>query len=558
MKKICFLVFLVLAQAALGALSEPDFRLLILGCLSQDNPAPALPKAVVSEPDLTLWIGDNVYADSTDDIGYIRRCYETLAAKPGFAELRAKAPWIATWDDHDYGYNNAGKEYPLKTHTKALFREFWLLEDRLPADRDGVYYTETREIDGQVIQFILLDVRYNRDEPGTGGDVLGQKQWAWLENELAKPADLRLIISGFQILLDARAGSETWAKFETARQRLFDVVRSSGAQGTLFVTGDQHYGEVLRLPGALDYDAIELQFAGVNQIEDPEWNPLRVANVSRSEHSYALLDFHLTETRHNVPHLHYQVVDARSGQTEISYRVNIWELKTSLAFVGMDVFTHTGRMILDHRFPRLIPHYTLDGTIPTADSPSYVEPVEIRESCTVHAALFDLQGRQRSPIFSRSYRKLDAEPGVILEKPVRGLSYTYYEGKVEKLDDMKALPPLAEGILAQGNYLDPAAREDHFGFVYEGYLYFPTDGVYTLATYSDDGTRLFVNDRLVVDNDGSHSPRHREGIAVLQTGYHRVRLEYFEDYAGQQLILSYTGSDGQVTRINPANWYRVP
>ena len=92
--------------------------------------------------DLHLWVGDNIYADAKEDPGIIQQCYDTLATKPGFKELRSQGQHMFTWDDHDFGDNNEGRHYKLKQQSKKLFVDFWGLEKAIPKDRDGVYYSK--------------------------------------------------------------------------------------------------------------------------------------------------------------------------------------------------------------------------------------------------------------------------------------------------------------------------------------------------------------------------------------------------------------------------------
>ena len=533
---------------------EDRYRIGILGCLSQDAPAPALAGYVEAEPDLALWVGDNVYADTLSDPGVIAECYATLSAKPAFQELMAEVPTVATWDDHDFGYNNAGKEYPYKRESQALFREFWGMEAAIPAEQEGVYSSHVVEHNGKRIQLILLDVRYHRDPPYSGGDVLGSAQWAWLEEQLEQPADVRLVVSGFQILLDRRAGSETWAKFPEARERLFRTIRESGAQRVVFIAGDQHYGEVNRLGGALDYDAVELQFAGINQIEDPEWNPLRVANAIRSKHSIALLDLYLEGSEREVPHLHYTIRNASTGALELSYRVNLSELETRLTFEGPAFFAEEAAVAVDHPFPELEVRYTLDGSEPQAESPLLEKSLTLRNTRVIRAALFDARGNRRSRVYEKRVERLEPQAPVGLDDGEPGLRYQYYEVAVKYLDDLLQADVLEEGLLEGESWFEKVRREDHYGFVFEGFVPIPETGVYTFATYSDDGTRLFIGDHLVVDNDGSHSPRLKDGIAVLEAGYHPFRLEYFEDYAGEQLVVHRTGPDGGKVVLTPEDF----
>ena len=173
----------------------------------------------------------------------------------------------------------------------------------------------------------MLDVRYNRDDPRTHGKMLGEEQMNWLARKLRKPADLRLIVSGTQILLPKEAGSETWDEYPEARERLYKTIRDAGAEHLVFVTGDQHYAEVARQRGTLGYDLVEMQFCGVNQTEEPEFNPFRVSPVSRSTNSYCFLDLQWEADEFNVPHIDFRVCDSDTNQLETTYRVNFNELE---------------------------------------------------------------------------------------------------------------------------------------------------------------------------------------------------------------------------------------
>lgn len=315
--------------ASAGFKKPMHTRIAVLGCHRQFEPAPALFRYIEANPELCLWIGDNVYADTKDDPEHIAVCYEALASKPEFRMLRETGSHMVTWDDHDYGYNNAGKEYVFKQRSRELFLDFWNLNSEIPSDRDGVYYSKIFKYGKHELQVIMLDVRYNRDLPDTDGDILGELQWEWLEEQLDQNADLRFIVSGSQVLLDKESGSETWENYPRSQKRLFSTIRDKHVNGVLFITGDQHYGEVGRLREALGYDAIELQFSGINQNEGPEYNSYRVSNVSRSKHSYALIDIQWEKSEEEIPHLMFSVLDGLTDQIELRYRVNLNELKNN-------------------------------------------------------------------------------------------------------------------------------------------------------------------------------------------------------------------------------------
>ncbi len=300
-------------------------RIALLACIRQKEPVPALKKYVELKAGLHLWLGDNIYAD-TKELAELQDCYAKLKSQPFFDALRSQGIHLATWDDHDFGWNDAGKHYPLKVASQHEFRKFWKLEKAIPADQQGIYYSQEFAVGSRRLQVLMLDVRYHRDDPGLAADILGAAQWTWLEEQLSQPADLRLLVSGFQILLGPDTGSESWSQFPQARQRLFDLIRERKVENLIFVTGDQHYGEVSRLRGALGYDAVEFQFAGLNQIEDPEFNPWRVSSVCQSKHSYAWLDIQWETSETDVPHIVFRIHNADDETPELIYRVNFSEL----------------------------------------------------------------------------------------------------------------------------------------------------------------------------------------------------------------------------------------
>lgn len=314
------------AVAEVPADSEPVVRIGIAGCHRQDNPAPALWRYVAAEPDLMLWVGDNVYADTADDIGHLERQHAMLGALPAFERLREQCRTAATWDDHDFGMNNDGRNYPLKEASKQHFRRFWDLESEIPADHDGVYHARYFGQGDQRLQVLLLDCRFNRDDEGDQSDTLGENQWRWLGEELRKPAALRLIVSGYQFFLPKDSKFETWTKFPMAKARLLELIRDSEAEGVVFIAGDQHYGEVSRVPGLIGYDAIELMFCGINQEESHVPNDWRVSPVAHAKNAYALIDIQWARSELDEPHFVVRMFDADRDAAELTYRVNLREL----------------------------------------------------------------------------------------------------------------------------------------------------------------------------------------------------------------------------------------
>lgn len=248
------------------AFAEPTLDVIAFGsCIAEDQPQPILDAVVARQPDLFLFLGDNIYAD-TDDPAVMRQKYRQQSEQPGIRKLFASTPVMATWDDHDYGRNDAGMEYPMKADAQREFLRFFAIPESAEAwTRRGVYNSRTLGPPGRRVQIIMLDTRYFRsrlrrwdveDRPTIGpyqptddstATVLGRQQWRWLEAELREPADLRLIASSIQVVAGEH-GYESWSNFPLERERLISLIRDTGATGVVLLSGDRHLAEVSALP----------------------------------------------------------------------------------------------------------------------------------------------------------------------------------------------------------------------------------------------------------------------------------------------------------------------
>ena len=123
-----------------------------------------------------------------------------------------------------------------------------------------------------------------------------------------------------------------------------------------------------------------------------------------------------------------------------------------------------------------------------------------------------------------------------------GLNYEYYEGTWDLLPDFDSLTPTATGT-AHNFDIGLRQRDDYFAFRFTGYIKVPADGNYTFYTNSDDGSKLYVNGSLVVDNDGQHGMQERSGYKYLLAGRHSITVDYLETTGLQDLLVSYSGPD---------------
>ncbi len=132
---------------------------------------------------------------------------------------------------------------------------------------------------------------------------------------------------------------------------------------------------------------------------------------------------------------------------------------------------------------------------------------------------------------------------------VQGIQYAYYEGEVNSVSEIKNMHLKKNGMTASFD-IGKAEVEDHFAFVFDTYIKIPEKDVYTFYLQSDDGSRLFVDDQMVVDNDGGHSVKTEKGFVGLEKGYHHLKLLYFEDYMGQKLEVGIESSTIKKSVIN--------
>lgn len=277
---------LALAPGSVGAWAadadpgEPLGDILFGSCLNTAD-HPMLDRALTLPRDLFIFMGDNVYADK-GGAPMMREKYAELKESRFFRGLRDR-PILATWDDHDFGRNDGGADYPHKVEAKT---EFWNWLDE-PADsprrrQEGVYHARTFGPEGKRVQVILLDTRYFRsalrkvpkEEALLGGPyvalddssatMLGPAQWAWLEKVLREPAELRLIVSSIQFAPEVHGG-ECWANLPRERQRMLDLVGETRANGVVFLSGDRHWCEFSRIEGPTGYPIHDFTSSSMTQ-----------------------------------------------------------------------------------------------------------------------------------------------------------------------------------------------------------------------------------------------------------------------------------------------------
>ncbi|GHV66096.1 metallophosphatase [Bacteroidia bacterium] len=148
-------------------------------------------------------------------------------------------------------------------------------------------------------------------------------------------------------------------------------------------------------------------------------------------------------------------------------------------------------------------------------------------------------------------------PALNVNPTKQGVSYNYYEGTFKTTADMLKTKVVKQGTQADFS-IKSAAVEDGFGFEFHSLLKVPEKGIYIFNTFSDDGSVLYIDGQVAVDNDGSHSAKRVNGAAIsLEAGFHDLRLLYFDDHMGQELVVGLVGKTVAETVI-PKDWLFVP
>lgn len=317
-------------------------RIAFGSCGHQDKPQPVLRSVVEYQPDLFIYLGDNIYGD-TKDMAVLKAKYDKLQAKEEFQSLRRSVPTLSVWDDHDYGWNDAGKEYPFKAESKEIFMDFW----RVPGDsprrkHPGIYGSHMFSGAGKRFQVILLDTRTFRDsllrnrglpqepkykndyrpDPSETKTILGDVQWNWLSRELQRPADLRVICTSIQFGHEYN-GWESWTNLPEQQQKMVETIKSSKANGVVFISGDVHWGEVSKREFEDCYPLFDVTASGITQDwHNTEPNKFRVGAVFPKNH-FGMLQIDWTEAN---PSVTMQIIDVE-GKIQVQHSVPLSELQ---------------------------------------------------------------------------------------------------------------------------------------------------------------------------------------------------------------------------------------
>jgi hypothetical protein len=229
--------------------------------------------------------------------------------------------------------------------------------------------------------------------------------------------------------------------------------------------------------------------------------------------------------------------DFRLKGTEI---IEMKPSATGVVLQGESIFLKNLQVSIEHPYNGLLVKYSRDGDSTWQSTTQMTETLTLSGTTNVNVFLQDKDGFQ-SAFFNRKYEKVRPSKAVKVRRPKGGLTYAYYEGNFTTVPDFTILSPIKSGSVLE---LDPnkiGERLDHYAIQYKGYIKVPADGVYTFYLRSDDGSKLYLDGQLVVNNDGSHSASTKKGLKALKKGMHPIQIDYFEDFLGEELQLFFSG-----------------
>lgn len=327
-----------------GQLFGQETRIAFGSCAHQKDSLFIFDTIRQHQPSTFIFLGDNVYLDS-ENKDTICLKYDRLEQKSSYQRLKASTSILATWDDHDYGLNDAGKELPIKALSKTIFLDFF--NESACSNRrkhEGIYDVRYIKQNGLTIQVILLDTRTFRDSltPYNGTpisrdtlnywpeyspnrslsvELLGEQQWIWLESQFMMLADVRVLCSSIQFAHSFN-GYESWNNFPFERKRMIQLIDCTKANGVVFISGDVHLGEISKCEIDAGYPLYDITSSGLSmKWHSPTYNLNRIEGPVM-QNNFGLLTIEKGATTN----LHFQLIDA-NNQSQAELLIPLTELQ---------------------------------------------------------------------------------------------------------------------------------------------------------------------------------------------------------------------------------------
>lgn len=194
-------------------------------------------------------------------------------------------------------------------------------------------------------------------------------------------------------------------------------------------------------------------------------------------------------------------------------------------------------------------YYTTNGAEPNKRSTAYTSPVKVNKNTTFKVKAY--RGSDESVVAVIPVQKAGQIEKVTMNQVKPGVFYKYTHGIYRMVNDFLNVEPLKTGVNSQFN-MDPREKEQFFSFDYTGYINIPKDGEYTFYLATNDGGRLYIDNYLLLNNDGLHPVVEIEKAVELKKGLHPISVKYFQEGGRNGFTVSWKGPGIEKEEI-PAN-----
>ena len=289
--------FLILYLIANISFAEIVYKLGIGSCVDQDYPTPAWASLEKESINSFFFLGDNIYGDvPSGRLDNVILSYEKLNNQmPSWLKNTEK---LVIWDDHDYGLNDAGANYIYKAESQQIYNDAWNIDQNDPRrSREGIYFSELKDIAGKKILIVGLDTRYFRSNlikignsykphKNSNTTILGRIQWQWLEKELSREHDILILASSIQVLATEHR-FEKWANIPHERDRLLALLNKLSSK-VLIISGDRHRSGFYKLDNIYEFTSSSLNKGIFPSYESDSL----LLGKTYTQNNYGIVQFH--------------------------------------------------------------------------------------------------------------------------------------------------------------------------------------------------------------------------------------------------------------------------
>ena len=289
--------FLILYLIANISFAEIVYKLGIGSCVDQDYPTPAWASLEKESINSFFFLGDNIYGDvPSGRLDNVILSYEKLNDQmPSWLKNTEK---LVIWDDHDYGLNDAGANYIYKAESQQIYNDAWNIDQNDPRrSREGIYFSELKDIAGKKILIVGLDTRYFRSNlikvgnsykphKNSNTTILGPIQWQWLEKELSREHDILILASSIQVLATEHR-FEKWSNIPHERDKLLALLNKLSSK-VLIISGDRHRSGFYKLDNIYEFTSSSLNKGIFPSYESDSL----LLGKTYTQNNYGIIEFH--------------------------------------------------------------------------------------------------------------------------------------------------------------------------------------------------------------------------------------------------------------------------